>query len=381
MTKVSIFSIFIILLQLSCQDNPIDNNGDNLFSVEIEVVDSTGNPIPNIQVSIWSLINNQSNLNKLESLNDINAATTIPFQIVQRCYTDLTLYDLNNTVLTKLVTGLYDAGMYEVNWSTLLKNGVYKCFLTTSSDSLQHSVLFKDSIYISLVSPDPTVSVVGITNNKGNLKVIDKLLFPHLFNLPLIPRTTEVGPEIVGHIDYSDSVVIALSNETFSKTIIFDRLVVNGPNKYKFTLDNNFLSFRKNLKSNGNQLINDFELKNSILGIDTAVITSFTAIADNEDVILHWITSEEFNNEGFEIQRSLSSIQDWISIGFVPGHGTTNETHVYSFKDSNLIPDSYKYRLKQINFDGTFSYSQEITVDLAFPLVWKLFQNYPNPFN
>jgi len=245
MNKVFPILIFILFLQLSCQDNPIDNNGDNLFSVEIEVVDSTGNLIPNIQVSIWSIINNQSNLNKLESLNNINAATTIPFQIVQRCYTDLTLYDLNNTVFTKLVTGLYDAGMYEVNWSTLSKNGVYKCVLTASSDSQQTNVLFKDSIYMSLISPDPNVSVVGITDNKGKAFITDKLLFPHLFNLPLIPRTLEGGPEIVGYVSYSDSVVIAISNETFSKTVMFNRIVVDGQNKFRFVLNNNFLKLEK----------------------------------------------------------------------------------------------------------------------------------------
>lgn len=374
-------TVLILLLLLSCTENPVDNNDDNTFSVEIEVVDSTGNPLPNIQVSIWSKIRNQSYLNNLESFNDVNASTAILFRIVHMCYTDLTLYDLNNKVIAKLVSGFYNAGMYEFYWSTSIQNGVYKCLFITSSDSLQNNIFYKDSIYISLISPSPNESLVSITDNNGKSKIVDKLLFPNLFNLPLIPRTLEGGPEIVGYFDYSDSVVIALSNESVSKTVMFDRLVVDGPNKYKFTLDNNFLRFEKKQKPSGNQLSNNFELKSSFCGTDTVVITSFTATADNEDVILNWITSEEFNNEGFEIQRRASSIQNWNSIGFVQGHGTTNQPHSYSFTDQNLIPDSYKYRLKQIDFDGSFSYSEEVQVDIALPLEWRLFQNYPNPFN
>jgi hypothetical protein len=374
-------SIFAILFSFGCHDNPVDDFSENSFSVEIRVVDSLGNPIPNIKVSIWNTINYLTPLSKVNSNNEINASTTIPYTIAQQCFVNVTIYDLNNEIVRELVSGQYQAGAYEVEWSTSLANGVYKCILFTSSDSLHSSVLFKDSMYVSLISPDPTISLIGLTNNEGSIKVTNKLLFPHLYNLPLIPQTSEVGPEIIGHFSYSDSIVIALSNSSLSKTVMFNCLVVDGPNKYKFTLDNNFLRFEKNQKPSGNQLSNYFELKSSFCGTDTAGITSFTATVDDEDIILHWITSEEFNNEGFEIQRRLSSIQDWISIGYVPGHGTTNETHVYSFRDTNLIPDSYKYRLKQINFDGTFSYSQEITVDLAYPLAWKLFQNYPNPFN
>ena len=381
MVKTFTLSIFILLLLLSCQDNPIENNDDNLFSVEIEVVDSTGNPLPNIQVSIWSKIKNQSNLNKLVLFNDVNATTTIQFQIVERCYVDLTLYDLNNSAISQLVSGQYNAGMYSVAWSTVIKNGVYKATLLTSADSLQNTLLFKDSIYIALISPDPSASLVGSTDYNGKIKVIDKLLFPHLYNLPLFPRTFEGGPEIVGYFDYSDSIVIALSNMSFTKSILFNRFVFDGKNSFKFKLGNDFLSLEKNLKPNGNYLSNDLVLNNSFWGIDTAAITSFTATIDNQDVILYWITSSELNNQGFEIERKSSVNQDWVTIGFVPGHGTTNEVHSYSFTDSNLFPAPYKYRLKQIDFDGGFSYSEEIDVEFGLPLEWELYQNYPNPFN
>jgi hypothetical protein len=54
----------------------------------------------------------------------------------------------------------------------------------------------------------------------------------------------------------------------------------------------------------------------------------------------------------------------------------------YSFIDENLNPGRYKYRLKQIDFDGSFTFSNEIVVEVDFTLKeFVLYQNYPNPFN
>jgi hypothetical protein len=71
----------------------------------------------------------------------------------------------------------------------------------------------------------------------------------------------------------------------------------------------------------------------------------------------------------------------WSAIGFVTGSGTTTEPQVYVFADNDLLLGSYNYRLKQVQFDGSFSYSQVIDVNVFNPLEWRLFQNYPNPFN
>jgi hypothetical protein len=110
-------------------------------------------------------------------------------------------------------------------------------------------------------------------------------------------------------------------------------------------------------------------------------LTSFTAAAFNNDVILNWSTASELNNSGFEIQRSVTGTE-FVTAGFVAGHGTTTETKTYRFVDANLNAGNYTYRLKQIDFDGTFSYSNEVKVDVAAsPIQFELAQNYPNPFN
>ena len=110
-------------------------------------------------------------------------------------------------------------------------------------------------------------------------------------------------------------------------------------------------------------------------------LTSFTAAVSGREVLLQWVTATEMNNQGFEIERS-SSTQDWTKIGYVPGFGTTTEPKSYSFLDQNVTTGTYTYRLKQVDFDGTISYSDavEVLVDLT-PTNFELFQNYPNPFN
>jgi photosystem II stability/assembly factor-like uncharacterized protein len=113
-------------------------------------------------------------------------------------------------------------------------------------------------------------------------------------------------------------------------------------------------------------------------------LTSFTAAINNNNVVLKWSTSTETNNMGFEIERKLKN-QEWIKAGFVEGNGTTTELQNYQFIDDySLLPYEGRvlYRLKQIDFDGSFEYSDQLAVDLTFiPDEIYLSQNYPNPFN
>jgi hypothetical protein len=109
-------------------------------------------------------------------------------------------------------------------------------------------------------------------------------------------------------------------------------------------------------------------------------LTSFTADNKGNIVELKWRTATELNNSGFQIERS-SDNSSFYKIGFVPGFGTTTESKDYAFKDESTANGIYYYRLKQIDFDGSFSYSDVVNLDLEVPDQFSLSQNYPNPFN
>ena len=109
-------------------------------------------------------------------------------------------------------------------------------------------------------------------------------------------------------------------------------------------------------------------------------LTSFNAVYSNGKVNLEWITATETNNYGFEVERRDGNLS-FQTIGFVSGAGTSTNIVTYNFTDDSLSSNKYYYRLKQIDFDGFFGYSQEVLVDIPDLNDFKLFQNYPNPFN
>ena len=110
-------------------------------------------------------------------------------------------------------------------------------------------------------------------------------------------------------------------------------------------------------------------------------LVSFNASANGSAVNLAWTTATELNNSGFSIERKSAS-NKWESIGFVKGNGTTTVTNHYSFTDKNItLQTTYSYRLKQIDFDGSFSYSKVVQVNTNLISTFELKQNYPNPFN
>ena len=109
-------------------------------------------------------------------------------------------------------------------------------------------------------------------------------------------------------------------------------------------------------------------------------LTSFTANAINNEVQLFWQTATETNNQGFAIERKHIS-GDWLRIGFIEGNGTTTEPQNYSFVDNSISSGKYQYRLKQIDFNGTYEYSKIVEVEITAPTKYSLEQNYPNPFN
>jgi hypothetical protein len=111
-------------------------------------------------------------------------------------------------------------------------------------------------------------------------------------------------------------------------------------------------------------------------------LSSFSGkLVDGNVVDLNWVTKTEVSNYGFNIERRINE-GEWNSIGFVEGHGNSNSPKEYNYIDNDIFAggSSFQYRLKQIDTDGKFEYSDVVEVEIM-PTQFELSQNYPNPFN
>lgn len=135
----------------------------------------------------------------------------------------------------------------------------------------------------------------------------------------------------------------------------------------------NYASGNGSFESEGTAIV-DFT---SVLPVE---LVSFTADLNDNKVRLSWQTATEINNYGFEVERKLNE-NDWNRLGFVEGYGNSSSPKSYLFTDNTLIGgNKFQYRLKQIDTDGQFNYSDIVEVEIL-PDSYELFQNYPNPFN
>jgi hypothetical protein len=112
-------------------------------------------------------------------------------------------------------------------------------------------------------------------------------------------------------------------------------------------------------------------------------LAGFDGTVSDRGVDLTWQTTEETNNAGFEIQRKRTDVSgeaSWKKIGFVDGTGTTSESRTYEFTDADLpyAADSLRYRLRQVDVDGTGSVSEPILVGRTVDEL-ELLGTYPNP--
>lgn len=112
-------------------------------------------------------------------------------------------------------------------------------------------------------------------------------------------------------------------------------------------------------------------------------LTSFDGLVDGDDVVLNWRTASELNNAGFDVEFSTSADETFSKIGFVTGGGTANEAIDYQYRHaiSGLEGQTVYYRLKQLDFDGAFEYSDVVAINLPTVAVATLHPAYPNPFN
>ncbi|MHC1737070.1 MAG: LamG-like jellyroll fold domain-containing protein [Ignavibacteriaceae bacterium] len=243
----------------------------------------------------------------------------------------------------------------------------------------------------------------------GNFKIFNSILYGNTGEFTDIGGDiTESGNSLYG--DLNDFLVLDSKNDIAEGTN--PRFIGSGDHPYLITgispcadAGNDSYCFEtKDLRGTDRKLDKDDASAGTIdigayeykFGEDPLPVElkSFTASVSGKKVTLDWQTTTEVSNYGFEVERkslssqlpsaSLSShlsSEEWEQIGFVAGAGNSNSAKEYSFTDKDIKSGKYQYRLKQIDNDGTYSYSDVIEVEVALPTEFKLEQNYPNPFN
>jgi len=117
------------------------------------------------------------------------------------------------------------------------------------------------------------------------------------------------------------------------------------------------------------------------------VLQSFTTIADERNITLRWETKLELNAQKFEVERQVANVnqqmaaKEWQNVGEIKAVGNSNLPQKYSFIDKSLNSGKYSYKLKLVNNDGTFKYSDPVEGIITGPKEFGISQNYPNPFN
>ncbi len=175
--------------------------------------------------------------------------------------------------------------------------------------------------------------------------------------------------------NYSINNGIQVLGASLSGSVVTLNTSVHSPNTYTVTVsDVTDLA--------GNVVNPDFNSAQYVMETTTPVeLVSFTgSVNEAGDVELSWITATEMNNQGFDIERREGQ-GPFNTIGSIDGNGTTTEIHRYTYSDNSVENKTYFYRLKQIDYNGQFNYSNEIEIEVNLPVEFVLAQNYPNPFN
>ena len=107
-------------------------------------------------------------------------------------------------------------------------------------------------------------------------------------------------------------------------------------------------------------------------------LVAFTAVLDKTEVVLKWTTATEENNDYFTIERSRNGIS-FETMTTIDGAGNSSSEKSYAAKDASPLEGTSYYRLKQTDFNGTYTYSQLIAVDYQETSSGCVLKVYPNP--
>jgi len=327
------FSILVnsgSLLDLNEMKIRMDRSGTGPNNVEIEY---STNAFSSAGTSIFSMtgLSKSGSIRTigLSSISNINASSTITFRIYAWGATSSGgTFDIegfsNSYTATGWTTTISDPGIAINGCATPLNpTNITNTPVTTNSTTISwtNTSCFNNMVVIGSLSPITTSPSFSVN-----------------------PSTWSANTDWNNKVSVSSQMSGGSSNEyvlyvgTGSSATI-SNLPATGTLHYK--VFNRFASW----SSGGTQ--------NTPLPVE---FINFEAKSLNTHVLLSWSTASELNNHFFEVQKSISG-ERFTPVAEVSGNGTTTETHHYNFTDTEVSPVAF-YRLKQVDYDGTVSYSK-----------------------
>jgi hypothetical protein len=240
------------MMLTSCDDSPTGDeqlSGDFLF--EVYLTDATNNTLSGYSVSVWNDFFSSSSLLKSTNQNGVEATTAIEFMMPQKSIVELSIFNLEGELYETLVKNeLLNPGNYNVQFyhPNNIGTNVLKVVLKAKEDSLSNQIIFIDSIYTVMIAPDADVARIGFTNNVGKFSISNKLLFPHLYNLPQFIRTNSSSPQEIGKFILENNYVICVANTQTNESQYFVKEINAGENSFNLVWGSG-----TTLKKNSNQ--------------------------------------------------------------------------------------------------------------------------------
>lgn len=196
----------------------------------------------------------------------------------------------------------------------------------------------------------------------------------HLYFANSCVCTNDPGERVFNILIEGDTVA-----KNFDITATFGHQVA-GMVSYNVTVDGDGKLDIDFLRVVGDPMINAIEILtgNNTGGFPVELLT-LNATAEGSDIKIDWTTAFELNNDGFEVQMLSpdNPAQEFQTLGFVEGAGTTSERQSYSYLVRGRKPGTYVFRLKQIDFDGTYTFSGRVSATVVANMLGMYM--YPNP--
>lgn len=231
--SMALFMGVLVLYCAGCRDDAVSPAS---FSLEVEVVDADGAPVPGLLMSVVA---------DLPYYQDgwvaDKAAVHIPFVLPVGCRGQLLVEDAEGIIVRHLVDEIMPAGKHSVMWNgrddedDMLLSAAYWAHLKIR-DVATDSLLFQDRAGMYLADFDPIHGHAGVTDARGRIRLTDRRIFPSLMGVENMPATSEEGL-VIGDIVFDGSMRFTFADTAGGYTSMRFRCMVTGTGTLRFVFD------------------------------------------------------------------------------------------------------------------------------------------------